>query len=107
MSEFKNLIYNRFFEKSFPVYLFQDKIVPSATIWVGIRAWCKFFREIDLTSGDRIILNYPESPTFLHILFASIWEELSLFLVKSEVLDGTMIETLVERRIVSRSNLAF
>ena len=45
MGNLKNELYNRLSEKPEPIFIFQNSLIPAATIWIGVRAWVKFFRE--------------------------------------------------------------
>ena len=75
MSDFKNLLYNRLSQKPHPLFVFNDTIIPSATIWIGVKAWSKYFRELGLEEGDRVILCYPESSAFVQIIGISrLWK---------------------------------
>ena len=107
MRNLKNELYNRLSEKPEPIFIFQDSLIPAATIWVGVRAWVKFFRESNLIRGDRIILSYPESPAFIHILFASIWEKLTLIILKPNQADEDTLNLLDAKFIVTDSDLPF
>ncbi len=73
-------LYPRFHGQAYPLLVFEDTIVPAASIWAGARIWIAAFRERGLKSGDRIVLALPESPAFLFILLAALWSELTLIL---------------------------
>ncbi|MBP9886798.1 MAG: acyl--CoA ligase [Leptospiraceae bacterium] len=94
-------LYERLANKPYPLFVFNDIIIPAATIWVGIRAWSKYFRELGLTTGDRIILSYPESPAFVHILFASILEKLTLVILRPDNLDISQITDLDVKLVIT------
>jgi len=94
-------LYERLANKPYPLFVFNDTIIPAATIWVGIRAWSKYFKELGLSSGDRIILSYPESPAFVHILFASILEKLTLVILRPDNLDLSQIIDLDVRLVIT------
>ena len=101
MSDFKNLLYNRLSQKPHPLFVFNDTIIPSATIWIGVKAWSKYFRELGLEEGDRVILCYPESPAFVHILFATIWEKLTLILIRPDNWNQSLVEDLDVRLVIT------
>ncbi len=84
MGKIRDELYNQLAEKPHPIFVFQNNLIPAATIWVGVKAWVNYFRELKLESGDRIILSYPESPAFVHIVFACIWEGLTLIILKPD-----------------------
>lgn len=107
MHDFKNKLYNRLAEKPHPLFIFHDTVIPAATIWVGVRAWTKYFREIGLNPGDRILLAYPESPAFVHIVFASIWEKLTLAVIRPDTLDNALIEKLDVRLVITSKDFPY
>ncbi|MDX1959363.1 MAG: AMP-binding protein [Leptospiraceae bacterium] len=82
----RNKIYKTFFEKPEPLFIFEDIILPAATVWVGVREWIKFFRMNSLSEGDRVYLSMSPKPTFIYVLLASFWERISL------VIDSTELE---------------
>ncbi len=104
---FKNLLYNQLAEKPHPLFVFHDTVIPAATIWIGVRAWMKYFREIGLNNGDRILLAYPESPAFVHIVFAAIWEKLTLVILRPDTPDNALIETLDVRLVITSKISAY
>lgn len=78
-------------EKAYPVFSFEDRVIPAASIWTTSRAWVHTFRSLNLSKGDRIVIKIPESPAFLGILIASIWEEFCLcILPPSEQVDDAV-----------------
>jgi long-subunit acyl-CoA synthetase (AMP-forming) len=104
---FKNKLYNRLAEKPHPLFVFHDTVIPAATIWVGVRAWTKYFRELGLNAGDRILLAYPESPAFVHIVFAAIWEKLTLVILRPDTLDNALIEKLDVRLVITSKDFPY
>lgn len=100
-------LYNLLSNKAHPLFIFNDTIIPSATIWVGVRSWSKYFRELGLESGDRIILSLPESPAFVHILFASIWEKLTLIILKPDNMNLSQIKNLDVKLLISQNHYPF
>jgi long-subunit acyl-CoA synthetase (AMP-forming) len=78
LPELKSALIKNLKEKAYPVFSFPDSTIPAASLWTASRVWVHHFREIGLKAGDRVILKIPESPAFLAILIASIWENLTL-----------------------------
>lgn len=62
-------------------------MIPAASIWTGIREWVKFFRKLGLKKGDRVCIALPSNISFLLVLFACMWEELTIFLLKDSEYD--------------------
>ncbi|HMV41152.1 MAG TPA: class I adenylate-forming enzyme family protein [Leptospiraceae bacterium] len=101
----QDLIFERLKEKPHPLFIFKDTIIPAATIWIGVRAWVNFFRENGIKSGDRILLAYPESPAFLHILYAAIWEKLTIAIIRADNLDLPHINKIKPSLIISNKQI--
>lgn len=102
----RELLFERLKDKPHPLFVFNDTIIPAATIWIGVRAWVNFFREIGIKSGDRILLAYPESPAFVHILYAAIWEKLTICIIKADNFDLSLVEKLDVRLAINTNNFA-
>lgn len=64
-----------------PMVVFEDRIIPAASVWTGCRAWLAEFRRLGLAPGDRVVLALPPSPGFLMALTACLWEGLSTAVV--------------------------
>ena len=107
MSDFKNLIYNRLSRKPHPLFIFNDTVIPAATIWVGVKAWSNYFRELGLGEGDRVILCYPESPAFVHVLFAAIWEKLTLCIIRPDNWNQALVEDLDVKLVITSKESAY
>lgn len=101
MGKIRDELYNRLSEKPHPLFVFKNSIIPAATIWVGVRAWVKVFRELQLEAGDRIILSYEESPAFVHVVFASIWEGLTLIILKPATISDQSLAFFDAKLIIS------
>lgn len=78
----KDWIYFYFYEKPEPVFVFEDRIIPAASVWTGVREWVRFFRKLELKKGDRVCIALPYDISFVMVLLACIWEELTVFLLK-------------------------
>ena len=107
MGKIREKLYNRLSEKPHPLFVFKNSIIPAATIWVGVRAWVKVFREHKIEPGDRIILSYEESPAFVHIVFASIWEGLTLIILKPNSIHDKSIEFFDAKLIISGQSIPY
>ena len=77
-----------------PLLVFEDTIVPGASLWAGARVWVAAFRERGLRPGDRVVLALPESPAFLFVLLAALWTELTLILPPPAFSLDETVETL-------------
>ena len=74
----REMLYESLRGKPSPVFAFGNGIIPGASVWTGARMWCKQFREMGLTAGDRVLLCVEPSPAFVMVLVACLWEGLSL-----------------------------
>lgn len=61
--------------------VFEDTVVPAASLWAGARCWLDMFRTSGVRPGDRLVLGVEPSPAFLQVLIAGLWEGLTLALV--------------------------
>jgi acyl-CoA synthetase (AMP-forming)/AMP-acid ligase II len=60
-----------------PLLVFDDRIIPAASVWTGAREWTRALRSAGLSPGDRVVLSLEPSPAFLMALTACLWEGLS------------------------------
>lgn len=92
MPSFKELLLNKLKEKPEPLFLFEEVITPAASIWVGVREWVHFFREKEISNGDRIILSLAESKAFIQILFACFWEGITVVLLNKDFFENSHLD---------------
>lgn len=88
----KSVLIQNLKENAYPVFSFEDRVIPAASIWTASRAWVNHFRKIGLKAGDRVVLKLPESPAFIAIIIAAIWEKITLcILPPSEEVDPNLL----------------
>lgn len=75
------LLYARFRDQPYPLFVFEDATLPAASVWTGMRHWVDAFRAAGLSPGDRVVLALPPGPGFLTVLLAALWERLTLAFV--------------------------
>ncbi|MDX1931354.1 MAG: class I adenylate-forming enzyme family protein [Capsulimonadales bacterium] len=68
------MLYARLRGRPYPLFVFEEVIVPAASIWSGARLWLHAFREAGLVAGDRIVVAVKPSPAFVQVLVACLWE---------------------------------
>lgn len=73
-------LYNRLFGQPYPLFVFEDGILPAASMWFLVREWVHRFRATDLRPGSRIVIALPPTRTFVAVLLAGLWERYSLAL---------------------------
>lgn len=78
---FKERLILKLKEQPYPLFSFSDTLLPAASLWAGLRMWTHFFRQLELQKGDRIALYANESPLFLYVSLAALWEEITLILL--------------------------
>jgi len=91
----------------YPLFDFQDHIIPAASIWTGSREWVTAFRKASLQPGDRIALLLPPSSTFLAVLTAALWEGLSIALYSPDTATDAALLASDARLVVSHSRGQF
>lgn len=93
MSDYlKDLLVEHLKEQAYPVFSFEEKVIPAASIWTASRAWVHFFRSQKITKGQRVVVKLTDSPAFLAVLVAGIWEHLCLcILPPNEEVDDKVI----------------
>jgi acyl-CoA synthetase (AMP-forming)/AMP-acid ligase II len=94
MKSIKERIYEQFYEKPEPIFILNDIILPAASLWSGIREWVRFFRSQNIQKGDRVLLSIPFGIEFLFVLYACIWEEITVFLLNSKNYREGLLEEL-------------
>jgi len=86
-------LYTRLQGQAYPLTIFEDGIVPAASLWSGARRWVAAFRENGLETGDRLVIALPASPAFIQVLIAGIWEGLTLaFLPPADDIGNAMTQ---------------
>ncbi len=93
----REMLYDSLRAKPSPLFAFGNGIIPGASVWTGTRMWCKQFREMGLSAGDRVLLCVEPSPAFVMVLVACLWEGLSLV-----VLDPAADAPAVQRELDAR-----
>ena len=81
VSVWRERLYARFRGQPYPLLVFEEGVLPAASMWTGARVWSAAFCEAGLKAGDRIVLALPPSPTFLYVLIASLWNGFTLALL--------------------------
>lgn len=79
-----------------PLFVFEGRVIPAASVWTGARLWIKAFREAGLVKGDRIVLALDPGPAFLMVLVAGLWEGLTVAVADS----GATFEEELDARVV-------
>jgi acyl-CoA synthetase (AMP-forming)/AMP-acid ligase II len=77
----RSLLYKRLKEQPQPLFVFNDGIIPAASMWFQMRAWTQAFRGAGLQAGDHILLALPPNRAFMAIVLAGLWEELTVALL--------------------------
>ena len=103
----RSRIFERFPDSPYPLAVFQEGIIPAASLWTGSRLWVSAFREAGFQPGDRLVLCLPPSAEFLQVLLAAFWEGLTLAVAPPEADLGTLLETLDARAAVHARSGAF
>ncbi len=73
-------LYARLFQQAYPLLVFEDGILPAASLWFSMREWVNIFRQHHLSAGSRILVVLPPSRSFVAVLLAGLWERCSLAL---------------------------
>jgi acyl-CoA synthetase (AMP-forming)/AMP-acid ligase II len=73
-------LYARLFQQPYPLFVFDDGVLPAASMWFMMREWVQIFREAGLTPGSRVVLALPPGRAFVAALLAGAWERLTLAL---------------------------
>jgi acyl-CoA synthetase (AMP-forming)/AMP-acid ligase II len=73
-------LYARLFQQPYPLFVFDDGVLPAASMWFMMREWVKIFRDAGLTPGSRVVLALPPGRAFVAALLAGVWERLTLAL---------------------------
>jgi acyl-CoA synthetase (AMP-forming)/AMP-acid ligase II len=60
--------------------VFDDGVLPAASMWFMMREWVQIFREAELQHGSRVVLALPPGRAFVAALLAGVWERLTLAL---------------------------
>lgn len=100
--DFKAQLRASLFESALPIFDFGNEIVPAASTWTGARAWIHYFRDLELQKGSRIILHLPESPAFIRIVIASLWEGYTLIPIPNYFEAANLIDELDANLIISQ-----
>lgn len=85
--DWRQVIYENFKDQPYPMFIFENTIIPAASVWNGIRVWIRFFRSLNLKMGTRILLALPPCPAFLFVFFASFWENLTIVVLTTPNID--------------------
>ncbi|TAE30315.1 MAG: long-chain fatty acid--CoA ligase [Candidatus Kapaibacterium sp.] len=78
-------LYARLFQQAYPLLVFDDGILPAASLWFSMREWVNIFRQHNLSAGSRILVALPPSRSFVAVLLAGLWERCSLALCPPSV----------------------
>lgn len=81
LAETKALLVENLREAAYPVFCFEQRVIPAASIWTASRVWVNYFRQLGIKKGDRVVVKLPDSPAFLAVIIASIWEEILLVIL--------------------------
>jgi long-subunit acyl-CoA synthetase (AMP-forming) len=73
-------LYNRLFGQPYPLFVFEDGVIPAASMWFLVREWVHRFRTSGLHAGSRVVIALPPTRTFVAVLLAGLWERYSLAL---------------------------
>lgn len=76
----KSTLYHALRERPLPLFVFEDRIIPAASVWTGARRWVALFRDAGLTPGQRVVLALDPGPAWLMVAVACLWEGLPLAL---------------------------
>lgn len=76
--DWRPLLRHRLRGAAAPVFHFDDRVIPGASLWVALRTWVSSYRELGLVPGDRLVLAAEPSPGCLAAMLAAIWEGLTL-----------------------------
>ena len=76
----KSTLYHALRECPLPLFVFEDRIIPAASVWTGARRWVRLFRDAGLEPGERVVLALDPSPAWLMVAVACLWEGLPLAL---------------------------
>jgi tyrosine ammonia-lyase len=79
-SRWQEMIFSRFKQEGYPLFIFDNQIMPAASLWTGSRLWCDAFRTHQIGRGDRIVLALPPSIEFIQVMLAGLWEGVSFVL---------------------------
>lgn len=73
-AEWRPRLYDALRAKAAPLLIFEDRIIPAASVWTGARVWTSCLRELGIGAGDRVVLALEPSPAMLMAFVACLWE---------------------------------
>lgn len=79
-STLKNALYRTLRGKPTPLFIFEDRAIPAASVWSGTRQWLNAMRTAGLDRGDRVVLALEPSPEWLMVALACLWDGYTLAL---------------------------
>jgi tyrosine ammonia-lyase len=79
-SRWQEMIFSRFKQEGYPLFIFDNQIMPAASLWTGSRLWCDAFRAHQIGQGTRVVLALPPSIEFIQVMLAGLWEGVSFVL---------------------------
>ncbi|MBC8135824.1 MAG: AMP-binding protein, partial [Fibrella sp.] len=91
---FRTLLRERLREKPYPLFCFDEGVIPAASIWTGSRLWVDAFRKAGLRAGDRVVVSLPPSAAWLQVFVAAVWEGLTIALAPT-LRSSAMIDSLM------------
>lgn len=99
-------LYRRFRDQPYPLFVFEDRIIPAASVWTGCRRWVKLFRSLGLRPGERIVLACEPSPAFMMVLLAGLWERVTICVspsIRADAGADELLDTLDARAVITDS----
>ena len=76
----RNRLYNALSGSPSPLYLFEGRALPAASLWNLSKLYTTWLRESGITAGDRLVLDLPEGPALLGAIVAALREGCTLAL---------------------------
>ncbi|HZF66885.1 MAG TPA: class I adenylate-forming enzyme family protein [Gemmatirosa sp.] len=85
-----------------PLVWTPEGLVPAASLWSGARQWVAWMRAAGLVPGDRLVCALPPGATFVMVLVASLWEELTFVPVPATADRAAIARELAPRVVVAQ-----
>lgn len=97
-------LYSQLFQQPYPLFVFDDGVVPAASMWFLMREWVNIFREAKLSAGSRIVIDLPPTRAFVAVLLAGMWERMSIALCSPSFDSAEVASYLDASAIITQKN---
>jgi len=89
--------------KAAPLMIFEDRIIPAASVWTGARVWTSCLRDLGVGAGDRVVLALEPSPAMLMAFVACLWEGATVAMAPAGAEVDALAEQLDARAVIARN----